>query len=284
MALRLRHHANGSALLAHAEAFLGARHADHRTLIGIANSPLAAPGDDHLEPYLVTVDEDASVIAAAVRTPPHALVLSWIAPEMRDLVLARLLDDPLAAASALSGIFGPIGIADLFAERCARATRRSARVRMQMRHFDLTRVIPPRPTAGAMRAATMADLDRIVAWQHAFIDETGLPPQEHQFVTTDAVSRRIEECERYLWSVDGVDVAMAGSGRTKATISLVYALPEHRRRGFASSLVAQLSHQLLDAGASVISLSTDLANPTSNGIYASIGYVPVADSLLMAIE
>ena len=58
----------------------------------------------------------------------------------------------------------------------------------------------------------------------------------------------------------------------------VYTPPEQRRHGYASSCVAALSQQLLDAGCEFCSLFTDLGNPTSNDIYQQIGYRPVCDT------
>ena len=63
-----------------------------------------------------------------------------------------------------------------------------------------------------------------------------------------------------------------------AEIRSVYSLAEFRGRGYASNLVAGLSRQLLDGGRTFCFLNTDLANPTSNGIYQKIGYRPVCDT------
>jgi predicted GNAT family acetyltransferase len=60
-------------------------------------------------------------------------------------------------------------------------------------------------------------------------------------------------------------------------IGPVYTPPEHRNRGYASSVVAALSRRLFDEGAREVVLFTDLANPTSNKIYADVGYRRVAD-------
>ena len=57
----------------------------------------------------------------------------------------------------------------------------------------------------------------------------------------------------------------------------VYTPPEHRGRGYATSLVADLTAERLSTGLAFCFLFTDLANPTSNAIYARIGYEPVAD-------
>ena len=61
-------------------------------------------------------------------------------------------------------------------------------------------------------------------------------------------------------------------------IGPVYTPPRHRRRGYATTLVADQSAWLLERGYRVCFLYTDLANPTSNRIYEEIGYVSVGDS------
>lgn len=61
-------------------------------------------------------------------------------------------------------------------------------------------------------------------------------------------------------------------------IGPVYTPPEHRRHGYATSLVAQQTQWLLDEGKKCCFLYTDLHNPTSNSIYQRIGYRQVAES------
>jgi len=90
----------------------------------------------------------------------------------------------------------------------------------------------------------------------------------------------------YLWD-DGQPVAMSGAGGQTphgVRIGPVYTPPEHRRRGYASALVAAISQAQLDAGRTFCFLYTDLANPTSNHIYQAIGYESVTDALLVAFS
>ena len=68
------------------------------------------------------------------------------------------------------------------------------------------------------------------------------------------------------------------------SIGGVYTPKEHRGHGYASACVAALSQRQLDAGKQFCCLFADLANPTSNGIYQKIGYVPVADSVQYKFE
>lgn len=85
----------------------------------------------------------------------------------------------------------------------------------------------------------------------------------------------------WLWEVDRSPVAVAGygsAGETGTRIGHVYTPPEHRRRGYASNLVAGLSRWALEHRARACYLYTDLANPTSNAIYTNVGYTVVAES------
>jgi RimJ/RimL family protein N-acetyltransferase len=50
-----------------------------------------------------------------------------------------------------------------------------------------------------------------------------------------------------------------------------------RSRGYASSAVAAVSRHALATGAHTCMLYTDLANPTSNKIYADVGYRRIAE-------
>ena len=82
-----------------------------------------------------------------------------------------------------------------------------------------------------------------------------------------------------VWEVDGTAVALAGASVSSpgiARVGPVYTPPEHRRRGYATSLVAAWTAQLLGRGMRRCVLFTDLANPTSNSIYQAVGYRPCA--------
>ena len=57
-----------------------------------------------------------------------------------------------------------------------------------------------------------------------------------------------------------------------ARIAPVYTPPGFRGRGYATSLVAQMSRELLARGKRRLFLTTDIANATSNAIYARIGF------------
>lgn len=55
-------------------------------------------------------------------------------------------------------------------------------------------------------------------------------------------------------------------------IGPVYTPAPLRRRGYAATAVAQVSRRARAGGARICVLYTDLSNPTSNKIYAEVGY------------
>ena len=64
----------------------------------------------------------------------------------------------------------------------------------------------------------------------------------------------------------------------------VYTPPDLRRRRYAAGVTAAVTRAALDAGVAEILLFTDLANPTSNGIYQRLGYHPVEDRVMLSFQ
>ena len=67
-----------------------------------------------------------------------------------------------------------------------------------------------------------------------------------------------------------------------ARVGPVYTPPAQRGFGWASNAVAEISRRIQAEGARAC-LFTDQANPTSNKIYAALGYQPVADMANLVI-
>jgi uncharacterized protein len=159
-----------------------------------------------------------------------------------------------------------------------RRRRSHAEVYRDVRAFELRAVRRPRMPAGRFRSATAADSEALARWFVAFgadIHERISPAEAARIVA------RLESgTDLTVWELDGAVVSMAAVTRRtpwSSCIGFAYTPPELRRRGFASAVVAELSQRELDAGRRWCSLFTDLANPTSNHIYAEIGYEPRCD-------
>ncbi len=279
----LTRHASATSLLAAVGDYLEAREAEHNLPLGILGTLRDHPEVYPDPPYLAAVMDQGAVVLIAVRTPPHHLILSEPgvpAGRVADAVTA-LVDDVRTVTPDLPGVLGPKAVVRPFVERWSAVTGQPATLLVEERIYRLSRVIPPRPTPGAMRRAGEADRALLVSWITAF-DREALPDDEPRRDVDRMVDRWLGEADRtaWLWEVDGRAVSLAGSGSPTPTgirIGPVYTPPEARRQGYAGALVAAASQALLDQGRRFCFLFTDLANPTSNHVYQAIGYEPVAD-------
>jgi predicted GNAT family acetyltransferase len=150
--------------------------------------------------------------------------------------------------------------------------------------FRLTRVLPVDRPPGGPRAATRADRPLLLAWLRAFALEALPRPDEDIERIEHTLDTRFtgEDAALWLWERDDEPVSLAAySGPTLTGIRIgpVFTPVEHRRRGYASALVGELSGFLLERGHRACFLYTDLANPTANAIYERIGYERVAEAL-----
>ena len=279
MTVRLERFEDADPFFARVSSFLAEREAEHNLLFGIIDalriddSFLAGPA------YLAAAVADDRVVAVALRTPPHNVVLSEV-DDPDGLML--LLDDLARSDPAIPGAVGPVAVVRDFAAAWSARTGRPHRRSLAERAFRLSRVIAPRPEPdGALRIAGPADAEVLVAWLTAFVDEA-LPPGTPGGDPRETVDRWMQSGGKrnYLWIVDGRPVSWAGvGGRTPNGIRIgpVYTPPEERGHGYASAVVAAASQAQLDEGRTFCFLFTDLANPTSNRIYQAIGYEPIGD-------
>jgi RimJ/RimL family protein N-acetyltransferase len=155
---------------------------------------------------------------------------------------------------------------------------------MRQRLFRLGVLEPPEPHPhGAARVATTADRALVRDWFAAFEEEaTGGGP-----VRASLIDDRLGYGGVLLWEAGGEPVALAARTRVAAgtaRIGPVYTPPEHRRHGYGAAVTTAVSRAAMDAGASHVVLFTDLANPTSNGVYQRIGFRGVGDRLVLGFR
>jgi uncharacterized protein len=172
-----------------------------------------------------------------------------------------------------------------FADRWTAATGTSARLGMSMRMYSTDAVTPVPGAPGRMRAADDADRALLREWAHAFAVETGLSRVEGAEEVARSIAGRIgSDPGIVLWEADGVAVTVAGATESSpgiARVGPVYTPPEHRRRGYATSLVAAWTSELFRRGIRRCALFTDVANPTSNSIYQTVGYRQAGDARII---
>jgi predicted GNAT family acetyltransferase len=224
--------------------------------------------------YCYGLDADGAVAYVGLRTPPWPLLTSELAPPLAgELVQAWLREDP-----ECNGVSGLPGSARAIANAWASLTGGTTRVRMSNAMFALSWVRdPPRPASGSLRVAGAADRELLLEWGTAFFNEAAVGRGEIE--GQRMVQARLPRGELLLWE-DGGPVSFLGMTAPVSRvvrIGPVYTPPGHRRRGYAGSAVAAASRRALAAGADRCMLFTDLANPTSNKIYAEVGYERFGD-------
>ena len=148
---------------------------------------------------------------------------------------------------------------------------------MRQRVYELKKVIHLGSSRGKLRVAIEDDCELVTQWIFDFQQEISMISDIAE--AQERAKSRISDRDIYIWE-DGKPVSMAAKSRPTSngiSVNLVYTPPELRRRGYATSCVANLSQLLLDSGWKFCALFTDLSNPTSNHIYQKIGYTPVCD-------
>ena len=240
--------------------------------IGSAHSMKRSPPRRGERVYLATCSDANAMGVAMLRDDGPVLI-----GQSDGAASAAFAADLAPDWPELRGVMGAAPGCDAFARKWKELTGRDCRLRVRLRQHVLTAVSDVPPSSGAARVALAADADWIIDRQAAFIEEVGLPDRPERL--RQVLPPRIERGDFRIWD-DGGPVAYAGYNDAApefARIAPVYTLPECRGRGYATSLVAALSRELKERGKRKLFLTTDVANPTSNAIYARIGFRPEND-------
>ncbi|MFE6976243.1 GNAT family N-acetyltransferase [Streptomyces sp. NPDC057682] len=214
---------------------------------------------------------DGEVTGTLLHTPPYPASLNGLLPPQ---ALGPLMD-----AHALTHVN-----ADRETALAVAAHWPGHRIEEEQRLYRLGELVPPSPAPpGRPRLAAPADRELLVEWFGAFAADIGSPDSRADR-HAQRVDERTAEGRLTLWEHEGAPVSMAGITPRiagSARIAPVYTPPEHRGRGYAAAVTAEASRAALAAGTEELLLFTDLANPTSNGVYTRIGYRPVGDRLVV---
>jgi predicted GNAT family acetyltransferase len=221
--------------------------------------------------FLVLGDPPVGLL---LHTPPHPPYLT----PMPTAVAEAAVDALAARRDSLPGINGARAAATAAAQRwCALRPGVRAHERTAVRLHRLTSLVVPVGVPGQVRHATSDDLPLLTSWWAAFAtDVHGVRGQD----LARRAAGRLRSGRTLLWEVDGMQVAMA-SRTTPAfgvsRIGPVYTPPSQRTRGYGGAVTAAAAQDAREAGATQVVLFTDLANPTSNRLYARLGFVPAGE-------
>ena len=267
---------SGAAFLREAESFLVTNEAVNCSVLGISRQFALYPDLVTSAPFLGLVKDKGQALAAAVMNRRARLALA--VTESRP-ALAALAEHMARVEHALAGVHGPVPVSQWFAEEWQRVSGDEAQLLAAERLYEAAHIVPPSGVAGAARRASANDRELLIEWFTAFDLEAfgtlsaGTPARVDSYFEMSTRGA-------YLWE-NGGPVSLAGySGYTPhgARVGPVYTPPAQRGRGYGSAVTAALSQHLLDSGRQFCCLYADLANPTANHIYQTIGYRPVCDA------
>ena len=275
MEAALSRHKDAMGFLETADDTLYAAESVNNLILGIAERLLKYPHTCENPFFASITDQSGDLVLAAVMTPPHNLILAGGAQYHKGLpvLISYLVDHHVE----IPGVIGPKSMVTEFIKFWTMHSNRPIKVAMRQRVYECQVVTMPSKPPGHFRDAQHQDIETIAHWLQAFEAEA-----LGEFNTSDfeRAKRLVQGGFMFLWEVKGDIVSMAMKTRpTKHAISIgsVYTPPKHRRKGYATALVAHLTALLLEYGYQFINLFTNLDNPTSNKIYIQIGYRPVCD-------
>ncbi|WP_047376117.1 GNAT family N-acetyltransferase [Exiguobacterium sp. ZOR0005] len=252
------------------------REAEHSLMIGILGNIQRGVYPTY---HQLTVEDDGQLLAIMQVTPPHPLnyiiVDASHAREVHLTTIPALLEQDIPFTEIVSERVHAETFATLWREH----TGRDVSPFMAQGLYRLERVNEIMMAEGTMRHATTDDQALLEDWYRAFERDSGLDPSETEKVVR-TVTMMIENDDAVIWEVDGTPVSCAKRSRPTengVTVSFVYTVPERRGNGYARSIVAELSRELLKTKR-FCTLYTDLTNPTSNKIYQEVGYEPIMES------
>jgi predicted GNAT family acetyltransferase len=254
----------------HTGDYLRTRPVEHSVILTNAERRIADADGDDLWCWASTTDGEVAV--AAMHTPPFGLYVS-LGPDDAVRTVASELHE---RRRLLPGVGGPRRQAETFAESWAGLAGVTERTRLRQGLYSAAAVTPPSGVAGRIRRAESRDVSLLRTWHAGFFADTGHPAE------TDDIAERVAEGRLCVWEVGDQVVSMAGITGPVAGVArvvLVYTPREHRGHGYASACVAALTAQQLAEPGRTCMLYTDLANPTSNGIYQAIGYRRIGDAV-----
>jgi predicted GNAT family acetyltransferase len=225
--------------------------------------------------YSIT-DDAENTVGCAIRTAPWPLAVSPMPAAAATALAAKVLE----VDSQVPGVVGPRDVAEAITSALGR--KDTARITM----VELVRVLdsysPPAPIAGSARPTSTEDVPFLIRWMTDFNAEAGLLPASTDELR-EALTLRAMAGALWLWVVAGQPVSMAGNAPlvttptgTVARIGPVYTPAEHRGNGYGTAVTAAVV-EALQPRCDVIMLYTDAANPTSNGIYARLGFDVVSE-------
>lgn len=250
--------------------FLERREIENNLLIGLPNG-FADKDASQPNCHFLSCFRDGVITASSVKTWAKAII-AGTGHTTEELQL--IADYYRANDTNMQGVVGETSVSEEF----AKLYHSGDVIRKVMITHELTEIKTLTHSGGSFEEARMDDIELLTDWYAAFNDEVHSRPRLTREETKKNLSFRIEGGNVFLWRDGGELVSIAATVRkttNAAILGIVYTPPELRGKGYASTLVGELTKNLLSSGFTKCGLFTEANNPISNGIYRKIGYEPI---------
>ena len=234
------------------------------------------PPEQPSHSFLTFKENSTTTAHAFIQHSQQDIILSAMSVSQAEQLMATLWAQMIPLRLAQGPAEATVAFSRLWSEASGHANQHL----MDQGLYELRSVEMPDAAGGRLIRAQDQHRNILRALVEGFVScfpEQPMTPEK----ITKRVDRFLREERAFLWqTIDRDCVSLAAVVRESpnaSSISWVYTPPEHRQQGHAARLVAALSQAQIDAGKIACNLHTDLANPTSNGIYKRIGFRKIAE-------
>ncbi len=218
--------------------------------------------------FLLRSEDNKVIIAQSNYSFPMWI---WVHPSANSELIGQIINE-VKKRFAEQDSFQLIGTPEFMNLFFQKYTCSNEKV-MEMESFMCENVLMPRDIPGLLTLPTLEDLEVIADFCVGFIYD-GFGKKVTRDSQLEGAKRLINSKNLYVLKVNEEIVNMANIAHRSvrhARINYVYTPPAHRKRGYASKIVAELSSLIIKEGLTPV-LFTDLTNSTSNKVYKGIGY------------
>ena len=253
----------------------------HSLFLGILGQ---IEGNRYEDYFLAIGERTDEVVAACLMTPPHALQL--VVFQHVPGIEKEIADQLQNLGMEINGVVGEQKTCHLFSEAWTSKSGERVKVLMDQGLYRIDAVNKGlEKSEGSWRVASKKEAEVLEEWYRLFEEETGIGLST-KAEAAHKIDDFLERKEVYIWEVDGIPVSCMKKSRPSKngiTVSFVFTPKQYRGRGYARTLVAEVTDELLMEFDFVI-LYTDLNNATANKIYREIGYEQIANPVHLVFE
>ena len=197
-----------------------------------------------------------------------------------DISMDIFVDNIFEHYKSMPGVSGEKNIAEIFTKKWLKRSNCKILMEKSLKCYKLETINEYYIPIGIFRKAEIKDKNIIKEYTIDFNEEIGEPVIDDENLD-DNITENINNGSYYVWEND-VIVSIAKKARpTKngMAVHTVYTPKKYRRKGYGTSIVAELSKNIINSGKTFCTLFTDSENSISNSIYQKVGYKIICENV-----